>query len=221
MRQLPNISRNFLTESKLDLKKHLTSSCKSVFSSFGLRGRANKISLKLEKATLQLTYMDGGHEIHNGKSLLKFNYRHAIYFDSLNPFFRTQDDIQQFQSVKSDIEGVLIEKLGGKSINGDMWVRCFSIEEIENVITPAVNSSCEAIFKRCDPDEYYIFGQQWWRNGNRSAINFVLRMICLARLRNDKEFFEEILHDIEISGSSQTLRAVNEILRKVGKPELR
>ena len=165
--------------------------------------------------------MDGGQEIYNGQLLLKFNYSHAIYFDSLNPFFRTQDDIKHFQSIKSDIGGVLIEKIDEKLISGDMWVRCFSIEEIENCIIPAVSSSCAAILRRCDPDEYYIFGQQWWRNGNRSAINFVLRMICLASLRNDKNFFEEILHDIEISGSSQTLRAVNEILRKIGKPELR
>lgn len=207
--------------SELEIKKYLFDSCKSVFSSLGFKGGVRKVSLSLENAILQLVYIDGGCVTDSDKHLLKFNYSYAIYFRPLNVFFRSDDDIRKYQTIKSDLGGVLIENIGDKLIDRDMWAKYSSIEDIENVIIPALKSSCVSIIKKANEDDYYTFGRQWWRDGNRSAINFILRMICLASLRGDEVFFDEILHDIKNSGSSQTLRAVNEVLRKMGKSELR
>lgn len=206
--------------SELEIKKYLFDSCKSVFSSLGFKGGARKVALSLENAILQLVYIDGGCVTDSEKHLLKFNYSYAIYFRSLNVFFRSDDDIKKYQTIKSDLGGALIEKIDDKLIDRDMWAKYSSVEDIENIILPALNSSCISIIKKANEDDYYFSGRQWWRDGNRSAINFVLRMICLASLRGDEVFFDEILHDIKNSGSSQTFRAVNEVLRKMDKSEL-
>jgi hypothetical protein len=205
---------------ELEIKKHLIDSCKSVFSSLGFKGGGRKVSIKIENATLQLIYLDGGHFTDGNEFLWRFNYSYAIYFHSLNKFFHPIDDIKGYQTIKSDIGGALIEKINGRNVDGDMWVKYSSINEVDGVVIPALHSSCASVIKKVNEDEYYLLGRQRWREGNRSAINFILRMICLASLRGDNAFFDEILHDIRSTGSSWTLRAANEVLRKIEKPEI-
>lgn len=204
-------------KSESDVSKHLLNSCKSIFTSFGFRGGARKVSLKLDDATLQLVYKDGGQPVDGGALLAKFNYSFAIYFDCINKYLRLEKDVAEFQTIKSDVGGFLVEAVEGEKIPGDMWVRYSSCDEVDNKIAPAVRGACLDVIKRAHLSDYFSSGKARWRAGDRSTPNATLRLLCVANFYGDEDFIEEVTQDVGSSGSSQTLRSVNEVLQKIGR----